>query len=133
VSIKNQLLKILFPKSNLGYIKIGEEDRLCIEFANYLRQLTLETDFPYIWFHIPNQIGLYKPIFGIKQGWMGRIPGVSDFCFVGRNKSFFIEFKSQKGKQSENQKIFEKWCKKNDIEVYVCRSMEEAKNVIKKI
>lgn len=126
---KFDLLKILIPKSKLGSIKIGEEDKICIEFANYLRTVTLNEDFPYIWFHVPNQFGSYKAIFGLKQAWMGKIPGVPDFCFVGKDKSFFIEFKSKKGKQSKAQKIFQDWCTKNDIKVYICRTVEEAKNI----
>lgn len=126
---QTDLLKILLPKRDLGHIKIGEEDRICIQFANYLRQLTLEGNLPYIWFHVPNQFGMYKPIFGLKQGWMGRIPGVPDFCFMGK-KSFFIEFKTSKGKTSKEQNIFIEWCSVVDIPVYICRSFEEAKNII---
>lgn len=107
---------------------------MCIEFANYLRQITLRKDnsFPYVWFHVPNQFGSYKPVFGIKQGWMGRIPGVPDFCFIG-DKSFFIEFKTPKGKTSKEQEIYIEWCKEFGIEVYICRSFEEGKEVIDKL
>lgn len=129
MSMTNELLKILIPSANLKNIKLGEEDSICIQFANYLRQKTLEEDFPYIWFHVPNQIGMYRPVFGLKQGWMGRIPGVPDFCFMGK-ESFFIEFKSKKGKQSESQKTFEKWCDKKGIPVHICRSFEEGKEII---
>ena len=126
----NELLKILLPKRDLGHIRIGEEDRLSIEFANYLRQQSLEKDFPYIWFHVPNQIGSYRAIFGLKAGWMGRIAGVADYCFMGKDQSFFIEFKAAKGKQSPQQKIFETWCKDKDVQYYICRSFEEAKKII---
>lgn len=128
-AVKTNLLKILIPKKDLGHIRIGEEDRICIQFANYLRQLTLENNFPYIWFHVPNQIGGYKPIFGLKQGWMGRHPGVPDFCFMG-SKSFFIEFKTSKGKLSPYQEIFIEWCSDADITVHICRSFEEGKKII---
>jgi hypothetical protein len=126
---QNDLLKILLPKKDLGHIRIGEEDRMCIQFSNYLRQLTLEDKFHYVWFHVPNQFGSYKPIFGLKQGWMGRIPGVPDFCFMGP-KSFFIEFKTSKGKTSKEQDIFIEWCSSCRQSVYICRSFEEAKIII---
>jgi hypothetical protein len=156
LNLKTRLLQIIVPKAKLGRIKIGEEDRICIEFANYLRQLTLENlpwgisefreihthgrpinevvivrrPFRYIWFHIPNQIGSYKPIHGLKQGWMGRHPGVPDFCFVGEEDSFFIEFKTSKGKLSEEQKIFQEWCDVDKVPYYVCRSFEEGKEIV---
>lgn len=130
--MKTDLIKIILPKRNLGYIRIGEEDRICIDFANYLRQLTLEKDFPYVWFHVPNQIGSYRPIHGLKQGWMGRHPGVPDFCFMGTKSCFFIEFKTSKGKTSKEQDIFIGWSKDNDIPVYICRSFEEGQDIIKK-
>lgn len=132
-----KLLKILRPKKDL-HIRLSEEDMTCFKFANYLRELTLEKNFPYIWFHVPNQIAIgskgssknsYRPIFGLKQSWMGRIPGTPDYCFIGK-ESFFIEFKSKVGKQSEAQKIFEEWCKSKNIKYYLCRSFEEGKKII---
>ncbi len=135
MSLPSNLTKILLPKRNLGAIKIGEEDRICIEFANYLRQLTFEGKLKYTWFHVPNQFGGYKALFGLKQGWMGRHPGVPDFCFIGEDghNSFFIEFKTQKGKLSESQKIYIDWCKDCGVPVYICMSFEEAKKIIENV
>lgn len=129
MSILLELSKILIPKSFLGKMKIGEEDRTCIQFANYLRQKTLDGDFPYVWFHVPNQIAVKRPIFGVKQAWMGRISGVPDYCFMGKN-CFFIEFKSEKGRLSDSQNTYIKWCENVEVPVYICRSYEEAKEII---
>lgn len=143
MSIQSKLLKILLPKRNLGNLKIGEEDRMCIEFANYLRQLTLHSEgskrkdkeltFPYLWRHNPNQFGSYKWAFGLKQGWMGRIPGVPDFSFETKGHSFNIEFKTSKGKLSPDQEIYHEWAKECGIEVFICRSFEEAKKIIESL
>lgn len=124
-----ELAKILIPKRNL-YVKLKEEDLMCVQFAAYVRQLSLENKLPYVWFHIPNQLsGTYKPIFGLKQSWMGRMSGIPDYCFMGE-KSFFIEFKSKKGKLSPGQVIFEKWSKHCGVPFYMCKSFEEAKEII---
>jgi hypothetical protein len=56
---------------------------------------------------------------------MGKIAGVPDYCFVGEKGSFFIEFKSAKGRLSPNQKIFEEWCRANKVNYFICRSAKE--------
>lgn len=131
--LNSTLAKILIPRSKMGRIKINQEDQMCIEFAQHLRVHTLDGRLPFTWFHIPNQFGFSRPIFGVKQGWMGRIPGAADFCFVGKDNSFFIEFKAPKGRQSEEQKIFEDWCKENKVHYFIVRSAEEGLNVVNKM
>jgi hypothetical protein len=94
-----------------------------------LRQATFDGKLPYVWFHVPNEFGKSLPIFGTKLGWMGRVPGASDYIFLGPNP-FVIEFKSEKGKQSENQMIFEAWCKAIGIPYYLCRSSDEGRKIV---
>lgn len=140
------LLKILFPTTPLGKIPLKEEDRECVNFANFLRELSLRKDngltFPYAWLHVPNQFALHatfdgkkkiwktSPAFGKKQSWMGRIPGIPDYLFLNGINSFGIEFKSEKGKLSECQKICISWFESKGIHVYICRSSQEAQKVI---
>lgn len=101
---------------------------MCVEFANHLRQLTLNDSFPYIWFHIANEFIPSARInfsFDLKQKHMGKITGLPDYCFISENDSFFIEFKTPKGRQTEHQKLFEEWCKDNNIRYYIFRSSKE--------
>lgn len=129
MNLKTDLLKLLIPKNKLGSLKLGEEDQLCVKFAQYLRELTLQHDFPYIWFHVPNQFAMERPLFGLKQSWMGRIAGIPDYIFLGK-KSFAIEFKSSKGKLSLAQEVVQKWFADNEINFYVANSFEIAKDII---
>lgn len=130
-SFKLDLMKLLLPSRKLGKLKLKDEDQLCVEFANFLREFTLEKNFPFLWFHVPNQIALNRPIFGLKQSWMGRISGIPDYVFLGKN-SFVMEFKSSKGKLSSNQQIVKVWCQKLDLAHYVVKDMKEAKEIIEK-
>ncbi len=124
-----RLITLLLPPYPISYHSLKEEQKICVEFANEMRQMTLSAKLPYIWFHIANE---FLPsvrtnyLFDLKQKHMGKISGLPDYCFIGKlGQSFFIEFKSKKGKQSENQKIFEAWCTDNGIDYFLCRSAKE--------
>lgn len=107
---------------------------MCVEFANGLRQMTLEGKLPYVWFHIPNEFLPSRQVnysFELKLKHMGKISGTPDYCFVGEKGSFFIEFKSIKGRQTENQKKFEEWCGITRAPYHLCRSAEEGMTVVK--
>lgn len=129
MALKLDLLKLLIPIKKLGRIKLGYEDAMCVQFAQHLRELTFNDNLPYVWFHVPNQIGAYRPIFGLKQSWMGRIAGIPDYVFLG-NRSFVIEFKSPKGKLSPAQKIVQEWCMKNSIDFHIAKTVSEAIQIV---
>ena len=128
-SFKLDLMKILIPNKRLGKLQLKPEDELCVAFANYLRELTLEHDFPYLWFHVPNQIAVSRPIFGLKQSWMGRIAGIPDYVFLGPN-NFVMEFKSSNGRLSTMQQIVKLWCEKLQVPHYVVKDLSDAKSII---
>lgn len=130
MTLKIDLLKLLIPKTKLGSLKLGEEDQVCIRFAQYLRELTLQHDFPYVWFHVPNQFAMERPLFGLKQSWMGRIAGIPDYIFLGEHNCFSIEFKSSKGKISSAQQLVQKWFAHKNINFYIAYNFEEAKKII---
>lgn len=124
------LIKILLPNKNISFYKLKPEQKICIDFANYLREQTLSKEFPYVWFHIPNEFSSYNAVYGLKQGWMGRISGAPDFCFLSKNNNFFIEFKTKTGRQNPSQKIFQEWCTINQINYLMARSCEEGIKII---
>lgn len=127
------LMELLLPSKGISTSSLKPEQSICVEFANSLRQLTLEKKLPYIWFHIPNEFLPSARInysFELKQKHMGKISGVPDYCFLSQNDSFFIEFKAPKGKQSPNQKTFEEWCAAQDVAYFLCRSAVEGINTV---
>ena len=116
--------------------RLKPEQKICVEFSNYLREQTMQKNFPYIWFHVPNEF--YRDsqkkggLFGNILTAMGRIPGVADYCFIGKNNSFFIEFKTKYGKLSPSQNFFEKWANEKEINYFVCRSASEGIEVVER-
>jgi len=122
------LASLILPAQAIPYACLKEEQRICVEFANEMRQRTLEGRLPYVWFHVANEFLPSSRVnysFESKLKQMGKMAGVPDYCFLGEKDSFFIEFKTEKGKQTHNQKIFEKWCATNKTDYFLCRSARE--------
>ena len=63
---------------------------------------------------------------------MGYIKGQPDLVAVLNNKVVFIELKTQKGKQSKEQKEVEKEIKKRGVDYIVVRNLEDLKEYLKK-
>lgn len=68
-----------------------------------------------------------------KQYWKdsGMLVGVSDLVIVVPNNVLWIELKSDTGRQRPDQKHFEDKVKGLGFEYYVCRSIDEFKQIIK--
>ena len=61
----------------------------------------------------------------------GMLSGVSDLICIFQKKIMFIECKDQVGKQSENQKAFQKQVEANGYEYHLIRSLDEFKQLTK--
>ena len=81
------------------------------------------------------------PVFDTKlnQGYGGyrtqgkwAAPGLADILVIHKEKygmALFLEVKEPKGKQSPDQKMFEKRCYSNNCEYYVVRSVDDVKKI----
>ncbi len=58
-------------------------------------------------------------------GKMGFLPGVSDLVIMQNGKSYCLELKTATGKQSDNQELFEKNCKKSNVPYEIARSLDD--------
>ena len=98
----------------------------------------------YIWFH--NQYPQYRGLFfRIKNegtnrisGAIGKatgiIPGVADSCLlVPFGPAHFIEFKTPKGKQSLNQKLWERTVTTADHDYSIVKTFEEFTELCQRI
>jgi len=133
-SMNNNLASLLLPNHSISYAHLKEEQKICVEFANEMRQLTLEGKLPYIWFHVANEFLPSTRLnysFESKLKHMGKISGVPDYCFLGEKDNFFIEFKTLKGKQTQTQKIFEEWCATTKVNYFLCRSAREGIEIVR--
>ncbi len=130
----NRVASLIIPSKPVSYMLLKKEQKICVEFANEMRQLTLQDNFPYIWFHIPNEfLPSAKPNFSfeLKLKHMGKMSGIADYCFISAYDSFFVEFKTDKSKQTRNQKIFEEWCAAHNVSYFLCRSAKDGIDLIR--
>lgn len=105
--------------------RLGPEDKECLRFANIMREMTLRRRYDGVWLHIPNE-GKRHMITGAIARALGLIPGAADYLFVNRRGAAFIEFKSAKGRQNDNQQRFQLWCGEAGIRYGVAHTTEEA-------
>lgn len=115
------------------------ESNLQEQICNYLSMICRRWEF--IYFSVPNEAwgagrrkkklsgAEYNKINQFKK--MGMTPGVSDLIIGHNGKMYCMELKSPKGKQSENQIIFEKNCHRAGVEYRIVRSLEECTAVLK--
>ena len=112
------------------------EDSLTNKVAMALTRYSLDGQLKGVWFHVPNESVVSKDnkltdILRIKRKHsMGLINGVPDLVFVSKDKTVFIELKTEKGRLSESQIFFREWCKDEGIDYFVARSVEEVSEVL---
>lgn len=111
----NHWLISLMDRAKLNWNwKIDPEQRITIEFADFMRQQALEGGYHGVWFHVPNEGKRHKITACIMKA-MGMLAGVPDFIFIWKNKQTgllgagFIEMKTPGNKQSPSQKDFQAW------------------------
>jgi len=115
-----------------------KEDLICTRFVNYLKSLISVKQQKVdnlIYFHIPNGGSRKSSIEGYKFKLMGVLPGVPDYQFIwkknGETKFGFIEFKTEKGRQSESQKQFEADCLDVGAPYAIARSSDQGIQILK--
>lgn len=62
----------------------------------------------------------------------GMLPGVSDLTIIKPDKIIFVEMKNAVGRQSKAQRTFQRRLEEFGYEYYLCRSLEEFKEIIEK-
>jgi hypothetical protein len=104
-----------------------EEHTLQVNIVNLLNKNKVK------FFSVPN--GLLRHIrVDITMKKEGQKAGVSDLVLLFPNaKTVFVEIKTPKGKQSDNQVEFESMVTKLGFEYYIIRSIREMELLISKI
>lgn len=108
-----------------------EEDKLHIACVDWF-----DFNYPeisYLLFH-PKNGGKSNVIEGGRFKRMGVRKGIADLILLVANQDFTalaIELKTEKGRQSTEQKEWQKLCEKNNIKYVVIRSLSEFINTIK--
>lgn len=110
------------------------ESKIQIECVKWFHlQYRTEPALCYHFFSVPNG-GLRRLITAQIMKAEGAKPGVSDLLLMvpnGKYNFLAIEMKADKGRQSDNQKIFQKQVEKLGFGKYViCKSFDEFRNEI---
>jgi hypothetical protein len=119
--------------SNIHYLKNAKgEDALANETAINLRNLALDGKLNCVWFHVPNEYVIRDNIDRArvrKRHCMGMISGAPDFVFIKNDEpmTLLLELKTDKGKLSDNQKLFKSWAESNQINYTIARSWNDVK------
>jgi len=108
------------------------EERLQIRVARLLDGLAPFWRFQ--WFHVPNESRVKLSV-GLLAKWkrMGVKAGNPDCHIIKEGgKCFQIELKVKNRKQSSKQEDWEDSCKKLGINYYLCRSVDEVAEVMRR-
>lgn len=111
-----------------------EEDKLAYEFRQWLTDETLSGRLNCVWFHVANEVSDGKKyVFGSKLRSLGKLPGVADYIFLKGDGCGALELKGLKGRISDSQLIFRKWCERHDVRYSVARTLDEAKDFVRNL
>jgi len=125
--------------------KAKGEALLSIKLADYLRKMTLSGKCKATWTKIAHETFDKPKIIRSKSGKiskislsgnllrnMGKLAGVADFIFTWDNHLLWLELKVAKGKQSEDQLFFQKWCESTGSPYEVAYSFKDAVEILTK-
>ena len=127
--------------------RLGHEDKLSIEIADTLRNLSMDGLLNGVFCHLPNE-GKRHKITGEILRAMGMITGAPDFVFIGAWGGGFIELKAPElrmaspktgksiikrpqGELTEAQQDFQAWCIGEGAKHAVCRSVDEVLDTLR--
>ena len=111
------------------FVNLGLEEKLSIDFADRLRELTLQKRLRCTFVHLPNE-GKRSRLVAIILKAMGMIPGAGDYALSWKDGSGYIELKIKPNKQTDNQKDFEYWCHYNGVGYLVAYNIEDAMKIV---
>ncbi|MDR2835521.1 MAG: VRR-NUC domain-containing protein [Bacteroidales bacterium] len=83
-----------------------------------------------VWFHIANEFvgNIFQGVLRKKKGVKKGIP--DNYILLPNGQHFFIELKVENNKMSLEQEQYKKRFNNANIEVFVCRTPEEVKQVV---
>lgn len=113
---------------------LGQEDQLHKKFANTVRGYESFGKLKCQWWSYDASGENRKLETGALLKAKGLRPGKSDYEFKIIKKTVahyvYIEFKTEKGKQSESQKAFEETCTASNEAYYIARSVQEGIDIL---
>ena len=99
------------------------ESRFQADVVKYLKSKNLT------FFSVQNEAGR-SALHTARMKAMGLRNGVSDLVVLFKGQVLFLELKTEIGKQSQSQRVFESEVKNLGFDYLVCRNMEEIEKCI---
>lgn len=104
----------------------GEDAEAC-KLASFLKYKSLAGELGAVWFYVPNEWnGRNQFCYETPHKAKGKISGVADYIFMWGGGCKALELKTRTGKQSEVQKLFERWCRMHGVDYHLAFSSDEA-------
>jgi hypothetical protein len=107
-------------ESKIKALSNKSEFTIQVEIVDYCRKNNI------ICFSVPNEATRNNSKY-IKSGVLA---GVSDLIVLNNGRTYFVELKDYKGKQTDKQKEFEKIVSLQGFEYFLVRSLDEFKTII---
>jgi hypothetical protein len=133
-------LERLLLRGRLGPVRLTDEDRICIEFADRLREAALMGRLRATFTHIPHEVGGGTKNAGLRYTLakaLGLITGSADYVFVWSGGGGWIEFKrpaspgTPAGRLSTPQRLFGDWCQRENVNWRVAYSAAEGFEILR--
>ena len=118
-TLMQRIMRLMAPRILSARIRLKPEEILARDFANALRQATIEGRLRCVWTHPANEVagqqnGLAQIRYAIAKA-MGLIDGTADYLFLWSDGSGALEAKVGKNDQQANQVDFQEWCVSNGV------------------
>lgn len=127
---RNAPFPIKQPKNANRRTDAGE-NLLSIQFASYLREMTLTDRCSCVWTKIAHETSGKSHAFGNLMRNMGKMAGVPDFIFTSKNITLWLELKDGKSKKlSPDQEFFKKWCEGTGSKWAIAYTLHQAITVL---
>lgn len=115
---------------------LGQEDLMHKQFGGLMKRYDGLNQLNCQWFSYDASGEYRNEKTGALLKAKGLNPGKSDYefkvCQDDIAHHIYIEFKTEKGKQSENQKLFEQTCNASNEHYYIARSVPQALDILTK-
>ena len=116
-----------------------KESVIQTQIVEYLSAISRSHGF--LFFSVPNEGMMTAALMGslpksamfamlTKFKKMGMQPGASDLVIGWRGRMYAVEVKSETGAQSENQRLFESWCKSCEVPYRLVRSVRDVSEAL---
>lgn len=133
-------LEELLLRGPLSRVRLTDEDRICIEFADRLREAALMGRLRCTFTHIPHEVGGGTKNAALRYAIakaLGLVTGSADYVFVWKDGGGWIEFKrpatpdAAAGRLTKPQRHFREWCDRHQANWRLAQSANEGFAILK--